>query len=184
MANQTSTELSGKTPPGPKGLPVLGSLFSVRNDPHLVIHRMAKQYGDVFVLRFGSVPTVVISHPDLLRDAFARAELADRWMGETMDILSHHGKDLVLAPYGEHWRQLQRFANRELLSMRRLQDIRERHVEEVINNLVAEVGEKADAGQTVEPLVMLPRSNAMIMFRAIFGRSENDASEFEEKRET
>jgi cytochrome P450 family 2 subfamily U polypeptide 1 len=100
-----------------------------------------------------------------------------------MGILSHHGKDLAMAPDGEHWRQLQRFANRDLLSLRRLQQIREQHVVDVINGLVETIGEKADAGQLIEPIDLLSRSNAMIMFRAIFGSNQNDTAGFDGKRE-
>ena len=183
MSEKTSVAPVSKAPPGPTGLPILGSLLSVANSPHLAIHRIAKQYGDICMLRFGSVPTVVISHPDLMREAFDKAELSDRWMSQVFDILTHHGTDLVMAPYGEHWRRLQRFANRELLSRRNLQQIREHHVEEVVDELVKEVGERSDSGRLVEPLEMLPRSNAMIMFRAIFGKGGEDTAEFEEKRE-
>ena len=116
MSEETSTSLSGKAAPGPGGIPVFGSLFSVRNDPHLAIDRIAKKYGDVCSLKFGSVATVVISHPGLLREAFDKAELSDRWVSEINGILTHHGSDLAMAPYGEHWRQMQRFANRELLT--------------------------------------------------------------------
>ncbi len=183
MNEQTSIPSPRKAPPGPRGLPIFGSLLNIRKDPHLAIHHMAQQYGDIYSLRFGSVPTVIISHPDLLKEAFDKTELADRWVSEIMDILSHHGKDLAMAPYGEHWRQLQRFANRELLSRRNLQQIREQHIDDVINTLVEEVGEKSDAGELVEPIRMLSRSNAMIMFRAIFGKSDHDAAGFEERRE-
>ena len=183
MSERTSISRSRKAAPGPRGLPIFGSLLSIANDPHLAIHSIAKQYGDICSLRFGSVPTVVISHPDLLRDAFHKEGLSDRWVSQIMDIFTNHGMDLALAPYGEHWRQLQRFANRELLSRRNLQQIRERHVEEVVNALVEEMGEKAESWQLVESIEMVSRSNATIMFRAIFGRNENDTAEFEEKRE-
>ena len=106
MTQMTSRSSSSKTPPGPRGLPIFGSLFSIRNDPHLAIHRIAKQYGDIVSMWFGGVPTVVISHPDLLKEAFGKTELSDRWMSEINDITTHHGKDLVFAPYGEHWRKL------------------------------------------------------------------------------
>ena len=174
---------AGRTPPGPRGLPLFGSLFSLRHSPHLAIHQIAKQYGDVCLVRLGNVPTVIISHPDLLREAFTSAELSDRWVGQIMGILSHHGNDLAMAPNGEQWRQLQRFANRELLSLRRLQQIREQHVVDVVNSLVETIGEKADAEQLIEPMDLLSRSNAMIMFRAIFGSNQNDTAGFEAKRE-
>ena len=183
MSERTSISRSRKAAPGPRGLPIFGSLLSIANDPHLAIHSIAKQYGDICSLRFGSVPTVVISHPDLLREAFHKEGLSDRWVSQIMDIFTNHGMDLALVPYGEHWRQLQRFANRELLSRRNLQQIRERHVEEVVNALVEEMGEKAESWQLVESIEMVSRSNATIMFRAIFGRNENDTAEFEEKRE-
>jgi len=146
VGQMTSKSSSGKTPPGPRGLPIFGSLFSIRNDTHLAPNLIAKQYGDICSMGFGTEPTVVISHPDLLKEAFDKTELADRWVSEIMDIFTHHGKDLALAPYGEHWRQLQRFANRELLSMRHLQQIREQHVEEVVNRLVEEVEKRAIPG--------------------------------------
>lgn len=183
MTEKTTVRESPKLPPGPRGLPIFGSLLSMRNDPHLAINRITRQYGDVCMLKFGNVPTVVISHPDLLKEAFSKTELSDRWVGEVMDILSHHGSDLAMAPYGEHWRNLSRFANREMLSARRLQQIRELYVEDVVNDLVKHVGELSDSGESIRPLELLTRSNSMIMFRSIFGRSSGDTAEFDEKRE-
>ena len=168
-------------PPGPRGLPIFGSLLSMSKDPHLVIHRMVQKYGDMCLLRFGSVPTVVISHPDLLKEAFDKTDLADRWVGAIMETLSGQ-TDLVMAPYGEHWRQLQRFANRELLSPRNLDQIRERHIVEVVNSLAEEVAQRSASGNLVEPVEMLTHSNSTIMFRAIFGRSDGDTAEFEGHR--
>ena len=127
MSAITST-LTRKLPPGPRGLPLFGSLLDIRHDTHLAIDRLAKRYGDICLLRFGSVPTVVISDADMLQDAFGKAVLADRWASEIMNTLSKQ-KDLVMAPYGDHWRQMQRFANRELLSARNLNTVRERHIE-------------------------------------------------------
>ena len=94
MNDETSRPSQVITPPGPRGLPIFGSLLSIRNDPHLALHRISRQYGDVCSLRFGSVATVVISHPDLLREAFDQAELSDRWMSEMSAILTHHHQEL------------------------------------------------------------------------------------------
>ena len=176
MSAATSTRQK-KLLPGPRGLPVFGSLFDLGKQPHLAIHRIVQQYGDICIVRLGSVPTVVISHPDLLKEAFDKTELADRWVGPIMEILSEQ-KDLAMSPYGEHWRQLQRFDNRELLSARHLDEIRERHIDEVVDNLVNDVGRVRESGQLMECVDMLARSNATIMFRSIFGRSNGDTAEF------
>ena len=181
--NAATTALPTRLPPGPRGLPLFGSLLDIRHDTHLAIDRLAKRYGDICLLRFGSVPTVVINDADLLHEAFGKAVLADRWVSEIMDALSGQ-KDLVLAPYGEHWRQMQRFANRELLSARNVDNVRARHIEEVVDGLVAQMAEMGDAGELVSPPLMTARSNATLMFRSIFGQPEDSTDEFLQQRET
>ena len=178
-----TSPLPRKLPPGPRGLPVFGSLLELRHDTHLAIDRLARRYGDICLLRFGSVPTVIISEPALLQEAFGKTELADRWVSEIMDILSGQ-QDLVLAPYGEHWRRMQRFANRELLSARNLNTVRERHIETVVNNLVERMAAMGDAGQTVSPPELTAQSNSNLMFRAIFGREADSSDEFRRLRDT
>ena len=169
-------------PPGPRGLPFLGSLLEIRRSTHLAIDRLARRYGDICLVRFGSVPTVVVSDAPLLHEAFGRPELADRWVSEIMDTLSGQ-KDLVLAPYGDHWRQMQRFANRELLSSRNVDNVRELHIESVVNELVASMAEMADAGELVSPPALTARSNATLMFRSIFGQPEDATDDFVRQRE-
>ena len=180
MSAITST-LPRRLPPGPRGLPVFGSLLEIRHDTHLAIDRLAKRYGDICLMRFGSVPTVVISDADLLNEAFGKAVLADRWASEIMNTLSKQ-KDLVMAPYGEHWRQMQRFANRELLSARNLNNVRERHIEGVVNDLVEQMGSMGEAGELVSPPLMTAQSNSTLMFRSIFGREDDSTEEFQQQR--
>ena len=182
MSAVTST-LPKKLPPGPRGLPVFGSLLELRRSTHLGIHRMAKRYGDVCLLRFGSVPTVIISHPDLLQEAFGQSQLADRWVSEIMDKLTGQ-KDLVLAPYGDRWRQMQRFANRELLSARNVDNVRERYIEQVVDEVVAQMAELGDAGELVSPPQTMARSNSTLMFRSIFGQEEEATEEFLQLRDS
>ena len=177
-----ASALPEKLPPGPRGLPVFGSLLELRHDTHLAIDRLAKCYGEICLLRFGSVPTVIISEPALLHEAFGKTELADRWVSDIMNTLSGQ-KDLVLAPYGDHWRQMQRFANRELLSARNIDNVRERHIEYVVDGLVARMAEMGDAGEPVSPPVMTAQTNAALMFRSIFGQPEDSTDEFLEQRE-
>ena len=177
-----TTTLPRKLPPGPRGLPVFGSLLDIRHDTHLAIDRLARRYGDICMMRFGSVPTVIVNDPDLLQEAFGKTELADRWVSEIMNILSNQ-KDLVLAPYGEHWRQMQRFANRELLSARNLNTVRERYIEGVVNDLVEQMGAMGEAGELVSPTEMTARSNSSLMFRSIFGQEEG-TEEFRQLRDS
>ena len=181
MGAVTST-LPKKLPPGPRGLPLFGSLLEIRNDTHLSIDRLARRYGDICLLRFGRVPTVIISDADQLHEAFGKTELADRWVSEIMETLSGQ-KDLVLAPYGDRWRQMQRFANRELLSARNIDNVREQHIEQVVTDLVTRMAEMGDADELVSPPAMTAQSNATLMFRSIFGQPEDATEEFAGQRE-
>ncbi|KAG9486776.1 hypothetical protein GDO78_006915 [Eleutherodactylus coqui] len=50
-----------KLPPGPWGLPLLGNLLQIGELPHLSFLKMKEKYGDVFRLKLGMVPVVVVS---------------------------------------------------------------------------------------------------------------------------
>ncbi|CBI35434.3 unnamed protein product, partial [Vitis vinifera] len=52
-----------KLPPGPTGLPILGSLLQIGKLPHHSLARLAKIHGPLITLRLGSITTVVASSP-------------------------------------------------------------------------------------------------------------------------
>lgn len=62
---------NGLQPPGPKGLPFLGNIFDIkRENVHLSIDQLFKQYGSVFQLNFPSERFIVLNSPDAFRAAF------------------------------------------------------------------------------------------------------------------
>lgn len=184
MQQSTALDLSTlPTPPGPRGLPVVGSLFALGKQPHVSLSEYAGTYGDVYQIRFGSVPTVIISHPDLVNEAFKQIEFSDRWMSGVMSALSGGGQDMVLADYGEHWRQLRRVSNHDLFNLKRLHQIRVDHMEAVVNEMIETVGAHADKGEPIAPAQLMPASNAKLMFRTVFGNPPDEHGEFARQRE-
>jgi len=59
-------------PPGPRGLPFIQQTFSVELvRKERTYMKLAKQYGPIFQVSVFGIPTVVISDPDLIREAFS-----------------------------------------------------------------------------------------------------------------
>lgn len=168
----TSSVSSLPLPPGPRGLPLLGSLAALRHDPHIALDRIAKQYGDICLLRLGSVPVVLISHPETLREAFENTSLTSRWETKGLTALTA-GKSLAIAPYGEHWVRLDGFTRRQMLSPDNIQMARANHVEPAVNELVDRMVRQADGGEPVHPNDMLAQSSFEMALRIFFGVALN-----------
>lgn len=55
-------------PPGPKGLPVVGSIFELRRDPFELMRHGTAAYGDMFRVPMPFLDLVAVTHPDLLHE--------------------------------------------------------------------------------------------------------------------
>ena len=53
--------------PGPKGKPIVGSLFEAWEDPVALFTRATGQHGDVVKFRFGPFDYILLNHPDAIR---------------------------------------------------------------------------------------------------------------------
>ncbi|XP_052149779.1 zealexin A1 synthase-like [Oryza glaberrima] len=124
-----------RLPPGPWQLPLVGSLHHVllsrhADLPHRALRELAGKYGPLMMLRFGAVPTLVVSSAEAAREVLKTydAAFASRYLTPTLAVLSRGGRDILFSPYCDLWRQLRRICVHELLSARRVQSLR--HVRE------------------------------------------------------
>nr|AGN04319.1 cytochrome P450 [Oryzias melastigma] len=60
------------SPPGPTPWPIVGNLFQLGSQMHLSLTLLRVKYGDVFKLRLGSLPVVVLSGYNTIRQALVR----------------------------------------------------------------------------------------------------------------
>ncbi|KAL6868168.1 hypothetical protein ACP4OV_015013 [Aristida adscensionis] len=133
-------------PPGPWQLPVIGSLHHVAGRlPHRALRDLARRHGPVMLLRMGEVPTVVVSSREAAREVMKThdAAFASRPLTATLAVLTTGGRDIIFAPYGEHWRHLRRLAVTELLSARRVlsfRAVREEEVAAMLRTVAASAG--------------------------------------------
>src|SRR5258706_8431851 len=58
----------GTSPPGPRGLPLIGVARSFTHDPLAFLTGLAEQYGDMSTFRLGRIQVYFVRHPDLVRE--------------------------------------------------------------------------------------------------------------------
>ncbi|KAM9980194.1 hypothetical protein ACTFIZ_006451 [Dictyostelium cf. discoideum] len=67
--NNRIREINSKIP-GPIGLPIIGNLHEIKNDPHIQFQKWYEKYGVIYSIRFGNIETVVLTGYPILRKAF------------------------------------------------------------------------------------------------------------------
>jgi hypothetical protein len=120
------------------------------------------------LLRLGRVPTVVASSAAAAQEAMKTRDLAYASRAHMLmaDKLLY-GQDMVLAPYGEYWRQARRVCVVHLLNPRRIRSFR-RVREQEVAALLGLVRRSPQGGAVNLTDVITSYSNAVIR-RAAFG---------------
>ncbi|GLJ45522.1 hypothetical protein SUGI_0958420 [Cryptomeria japonica] len=115
-----------RLPPGPRPWPLVGNLNLLGSLPHQSMAELAKKYGPIMFLRLGSVPTVVATSPAMAKEFLKTHDLifANRPTSSVSKIMAYESRDVVLAPYGEYWRQMRKLCTMELLSAKRTESFR------------------------------------------------------------
>ncbi|XP_060079129.1 cytochrome P450 2J6-like [Ylistrum balloti] len=99
-----------KLPPGPAGLPLIGSVLMLRNEtPSELYNRLYRQYGDIFSIRMGSKLFVVINGFKSLHEVFVKRSdvFTDRPNMYLFSVLNKENG--VVASSGEMWRRTRTF---------------------------------------------------------------------------
>lgn len=99
-------------PPGPFPWPLLGNAAQLGSAPHLALGRLAATYGNVFQLRLGAWPVVVLSGERAIREALIRqgAAFAGRPPFPSFQLVSG-GRSLAFGGYSELWKLQRRLAH-------------------------------------------------------------------------
>ncbi|NWV31849.1 CP1A4 protein, partial [Grantiella picta] len=107
-----------RSPPGPRGYPIVGNVLELRKDTHLALTRLGRRYGDVMEVRIGMRPVLVLSGLETIRQALVKQ--GEDFMGRP-DLPSFHyisnGQSMAFSPdSGEVWKALRKLAQSALKS--------------------------------------------------------------------
>jgi cytochrome P450 len=101
---------NGALPPGPKGLPVLGSALSLRRDVLGMLTRVAREYGDIAHIPLLLQSRILVSSPEWIEDLIVRQpQKFDKGPGLKDASRRLLGQGLLTSE-GELWRRQRRLA--------------------------------------------------------------------------
>ncbi|GAB2271849.1 hypothetical protein Dimus_006679 [Dionaea muscipula] len=179
--------------PGPRGLPVLGSMALMTNLAHHKIADAAKRYGARRLLAFslGETRVIVTCHPDVAKEILNSSVFADRPIKESAYSLMFN-RAIGFAPYGVYWRTLRRIASTHMFSPRQIK-ASEGQRADLAAQMVAAFGKLqkhqgggGGGGAGFRVREVLKRASLNNMMWAVFGRrygvEEEGGDEAEELR--
>ncbi|KAM6597547.1 hypothetical protein CsatA_008071 [Cannabis sativa] len=149
--NQYSTPL----PPGPRGLPIVGSLLSLEPELHSYFKSLAHTYGPILKLRLGSKLKIIITSPTLARQVLKENDtiFANRDVPSVTRNSAYGVSDIVWTPYGPEWRMLRKVCVLKMLSNASLDSVyslRRRVVRQGVSQLYNRVDQSpVDVGEHV-----------------------------------
>ena len=139
---------NSRLPPGPVGVPVLGSLPFL-NIFHLgqSFSEVAKRYGDVFSLRVGTELAVVLNSYDAIKKAFSNPKLCDR-PDTFMFRFFSQGENGLASASGEKWRVQRKFTHTQLKRFGFGRPQMEAFVQDEVKDLISVLKEKCSNGRS------------------------------------
>ncbi|KAB1218859.1 Cytochrome P450 76C1 [Morella rubra] len=110
-----------KIPPGPKPLPSIGNILEL---PSWATDRtmLSKIYGPVMTLKLGSRTAVVISSPDIAKEALQTNDqvFSSRTIPDTSRTFNHHKFSVAWLPASTQWRKLRKVSALQIFAPQRL----------------------------------------------------------------
>ncbi|KAJ0962313.1 hypothetical protein J5N97_030141 [Dioscorea zingiberensis] len=139
-------------PPGPRGLPLIGSLPFLGPNLHQCLAELARRYGPIMKLQLGTKLCVVISSSSVAKEIYKENDIifSNHDLPIAARIISYGGSNLVRCPYGPTWRAMRRVFNQDLLSNKNLdvsKDLRQKQIQKMVSELHSNAGNSVNVGE-------------------------------------
>lgn len=163
-------------PPGPKGLPLIGNLHKFDpSKPHIYFDKLAKIYGPILSLRFGSAPAVVVQSAKIAKEVLQTQDLNFCYRPSLLgnQRLSYNGLDIAFAHSLEYFREVKKTCVVHLLSSKRVESFSLFRQDEVFRmiNKVSTICSSSEIVNLSDLLMNFASSN---ICRTAFGKRYDD----------
>ncbi|KAK5580138.1 hypothetical protein RB653_000151 [Dictyostelium firmibasis] len=146
----TNLNFKQKRPPFPITFPIIGNLYTLlKNQPHYVLFKYYKSYGEIFQLKYGIINTVVLSEYDILKEAFI--DNSDVFI-ERFNKISKKFKssENIVNSNGSIWKKLQLISIKELSPNIKIKKYEPMILDEA-NKLIENLNEQAKTTESFDP---------------------------------
>ncbi|CAH1419498.1 unnamed protein product [Lactuca virosa] len=176
-------------PPGPRPWPLIRNLNLIGPLPHPSLHNLSQTYGKLMYLKFGSVPVLIASSPDMAK-LFLKTHyhiFASRPLTAAGKYTSYNHQDNLFAPYNHHWKHGRKIYLNEVFSSKRVDSteyIRVQETHHFLSSLHSMSGNPIMLKEHVSR-VILSQINRTVLVRKYFSQSkdEKESLTFEEIKE-
>ncbi|CAI0476653.1 unnamed protein product [Linum tenue] len=183
-ANRTS----GKLPPGPTRLPIIGNLHNLGDQPHKSLADLAQIHGPLMSLKLGQVTTIVASSPAVAKEILQKHDhaLSDRYVILAARPLDHHQFGMSWLPVESKWRNLRKVCNSYIFTTQKLdsnQELRREKIEELLEGIrrnYCEGGKAVDVGEAVFRTTLNALSRTIFSLDLADEEGSETAREFKE----
>ncbi|XP_059455881.1 cytochrome P450 76T24-like [Corylus avellana] len=153
-------------PPGPRPFPIIGNILQLGKLPHEAAAKLSKTYGPLMTLKLGSRTTIVISSPDLAKEALQKHDhvFSGRTVPDSAQVLDHHKFSIAWQPASAYWRNLRKVSATQIFVPKRIdstQAIRRKKVQELVDYIEENCGngQALDIGRAAFTTVLNSISN-------------------------
>ncbi|KAK7129358.1 hypothetical protein R3I94_017536 [Phoxinus phoxinus] len=164
----------GRTPPGPRPLPFVGSLPHFIKGPREFVRSML-QYGEMATVYLGRKPIIILNTVQVTKEALVQEAFSGRPAIPLIEWTTN-GLGIIMVTFGHSWRQQRRFALHTLRNF----GLQKKSVEDLVieesRYLISEIL-KAE-GKSMNPQHALQNAASNIICSIVFG----DRFDYDDKR--
>ncbi|KAK4795688.1 hypothetical protein SAY86_028014 [Trapa natans] len=181
------SSITGKPPPGPRPLPIIGNLFELGSLPHRSLAKLARVHGPIISLKLGRITTVVVSTASMAREILQIHDesFSNRMPPDSITPFRHDELGIPWLAISPLWRKLRRISNVHLLARKSLdsnQCLRYRKIEELLSHVgkFRETGKPVNIAEAAFTTTLNLLGNTMFSMDLAEGSTSESAMELKE----